>query len=45
MKTVKDIIHVPILNTFQEYNIKMGGVDLLDAMVARYRMQYRMKKW
>lgn len=38
-------IQVPIPAMFREYNAKMGGVDLLDSMVAVYRVQFRMKKW
>jgi hypothetical protein len=29
----------------REYNSGMGGVDLLDNMVAVYRIPYRIKKW
>lgn len=38
-------VQVPIPYMIREYNAKMGGVDLLDMMVACYRVQYRMKKW
>jgi hypothetical protein len=30
---------------FREYNAGMGGVDLMDNMVACYRVPYRIKKW
>jgi hypothetical protein len=36
---------VPIPNMFREYNAGMGGVDLMDNMVACYRVPYRIKKW
>jgi Transposase IS4 len=30
---------------YVDYNQNMGGVDLLDNMVAVYRVAFRMKKW
>lgn len=42
--TRKDI-PVPIPDMVREYNSGMGGVDLLDNMVAVYRIPYRIKKW
>lgn len=38
-------VQVPIPNMIKTYNESMGGVDLLDAMVAVYRVLYRIKKW
>ena len=38
-------IQVPIPELIKKYNISMGGVDLLDNMVACYRVPYRIKKW
>jgi hypothetical protein len=29
----------------RQYNAGMGGVDLLDNMVACYRVPFRIKKW
>jgi len=31
--------------SFRNYNDGMGGVDLLDNLVACYRVLYRIKKW
>jgi DNA excision repair protein ERCC-6 len=42
--TKKDIA-VPIPDMIRQYNSGMGGVDLLDNMVAVYRVPYRIKKW
>ena len=36
---------MPIPDMIRQYNEKMGGVDLLDAIVALYRVLFRMKKW
>jgi hypothetical protein len=38
-------IQVPIPAMVTEYNAHMGGVDLLDNMVACYRVGHRIKKW
>lgn len=38
-------IQVPIPDMFKAYNNNMGGVDLLDSMVAVYRVPYRIRKW
>lgn len=38
-------INVPIPEMFIKYNGGMGGVDLLDMMVACYRVRYRIRKW
>jgi len=38
-------IQVPIPAMVTEYNTHMGGVDLLDNMVACYRSGIRIKKW
>ena len=38
-------VQVPIPEIICQYNEKMGGVDLLDAIVALYRVLFRMKKW
>ena len=36
---------MPIPHSVAKYNKGMGGVDLLDAMVAKYRGQVRRRKW
>ena len=41
----KTKIQVPIPEMFINYNGGMGGVDLLDMMVACYRVRYRIRKW
>lgn len=38
-------VQIPIPDLIKFYNEFMGGVDLLDAMVAVYRVLYRLKKW
>lgn len=38
-------IQVPIPEMYEKYNAGMGGVDLLDSMVALYRTSIRIKKW
>ena len=41
----KKTVNVPVPGLVQKYNRGMGGVDLLDNLVACYRIQYRIKKW
>ena len=41
----KKRIVVPMPKMIEKYNQKMGGVDLLDAMVAVYRIRIRKRKW
>ena len=36
---------VPLPYVVRKYNNGMGGVDLLDRMLASYRPQLRSKKW
>ena len=38
-------IQVPVPACIKKYNAGMGGVDLLDNLVACYRIIYRVKKW
>ena len=38
-------IQVPIPDMYARYNAGMGGVDLVDSMVALYRVPIRIKKW
>ncbi len=44
-RTTRKDIPVPIPDLIGAYNNGMGGVDLLDAMVAVYRVLYRIHKW
>ena len=41
----KKTVNVPVPGLVQKYNRGMGGVDLLDNLVACYRIPYRTKKW
>ncbi|XP_023195555.1 piggyBac transposable element-derived protein 3-like [Xiphophorus maculatus] len=41
----KKIIKVPCPAVVREYNKNMGGVDLLDSLIALYRNKIRSKKW
>ncbi|CAK6978168.1 unnamed protein product%2C partial [Scomber scombrus] len=38
-------IKVPCPAVVKEYNKNMGGVDLLDSLIALYRNKIRSKKW
>ena len=39
------IAQILVPEMIEAYNSKMGGVDLVDNMVACYRVPYRKKKW
>uniref|UniRef100_A0A3P9JWZ2 PiggyBac transposable element-derived protein domain-containing protein n=1 Tax=Oryzias latipes TaxID=8090 RepID=A0A3P9JWZ2_ORYLA len=41
----KKVIRVPCPAVVREYNKNMGGVDLLDSLIALYRTKIRSKKW
>ncbi len=41
----KEVIKVPCPAVVKEYNRNMGGVDLLDSLIALYRTKIRSKKW
>lgn len=38
-------IDIPCPNLVKEYNRHMGGVDLLDGLIGRYKIRMRTKKW
>lgn len=44
-KKKNEHISVPCPNVVKIYNQHMGGVDLLDSIIARYRIAMRSKKW
>jgi hypothetical protein len=37
-------VAVPVPDMIRQYNAYMGGIDLLDNMVAVYQIPYRIKK-
>lgn len=41
----KAVIDVPCPAVVRDYNQHMGGVDLLDSLIALYRTKIRSKKW
>ena len=44
-KKEKKYIDIKCPNIVQQYNASMGGVDLLDSLIALYRIRIRSKKW
>uniref|UniRef100_A0A671TTC3 PiggyBac transposable element-derived protein domain-containing protein n=1 Tax=Sparus aurata TaxID=8175 RepID=A0A671TTC3_SPAAU len=44
-KKKKEVVHVSRPNVVAVYNKSMGGVDLLDSLIALYRTKIRSKKW
>ena len=45
IREAKAKLQVPCPNLVKQYNKNMGGVDLLDSMVATYQVSWRKKKW
>ena len=41
----KRMVNISMPHVFVEYNASMGGVDMLDKLVALYRIRIRSKKW
>jgi hypothetical protein len=44
-KKSKRVIKIDCPNIIKEYNRHMGGVDLLDSLIGRYKIKMRSKKW
>ncbi|GBP51057.1 Chimeric ERCC6-PGBD3 protein [Eumeta japonica] len=44
-KKAKQKIDIPCPKIVQEYNMHMGGVDLMDSFLGRYRIQIKSRKW
>lgn len=44
-KTEKKKIHTDCPKIVKEYNRHMGGVDLTDSLIGRYKIKLRSKKW
>lgn len=44
-KKAKKKIEVDCPNVIKEYNRFMGGVDLLDSLIGRYKIRMRTRKW
>jgi len=44
-RKAKKKVAVQCPDVVREYNMHMGGVDILDSIMARYRITFRSKKW
>ncbi|XP_052756520.1 piggyBac transposable element-derived protein 4-like [Galleria mellonella] len=44
-KKAKQKIEIPCPKIVQEYNMHMGGVDLMDSFLGRYRIRIKSRKW
>lgn len=44
-KKAKQKIDTPCPKIVQEYNMHMGGVDLMDSFLGRYRVRVKSRKW
>lgn len=44
-KKTKKTVQISCLKIIKEYNRHLGGVDLLDSLISRYKIKIRSKKW
>ncbi|GFS38330.1 piggyBac transposable element-derived protein 3 [Nephila pilipes] len=44
-KKIKNRVEITRPHVIEEYNKNMGGVDLLDSIIARYKILMKSKKW
>lgn len=44
-KTQKKKVMIPCPKIVKEYNAHMGGVDLMDSFLGRYRIKVKTRKW
>lgn len=44
-KKMKRKLEIPCLKVIKEYNAHMGGVDLMDSHLGRYRIRIKSRKW
>ena len=44
-RSEKKTVNVPTPDSVKQYNLSMGGVDIMDMMVSKYRTKYRRRKW
>ncbi|XP_063384488.1 piggyBac transposable element-derived protein 3-like [Cydia fagiglandana] len=44
-KKQKQKVEIPCPKIVQEYNMHMGGVDLMDSYLGRYRIRVKSRKW
>lgn len=44
-KKIKEKIQIQCPKIISEYNAHMGGVDLMDSFLGRYRIRLKSKKW
>ena len=44
-KTIKQRVEIDCPNIIKQYNKHMGGVDLADSLIGRYRIKMKSRKW